>query len=212
MLYRNGDYATATQLALVALKEQEQLHDAQGMLATLRTLFDIQLPQRKDIEALEYSERLLVLALKFNFSVEIAEAYFCSANVARRLRRFNQAREYASKAFQRFEEMGNQPFLAAVLYEQSMIEFRDNNAMLAKKLAEASFDLMTLLSDDFNRVYCLLHLGDIELKLNNPSDAEQRWEQGVTLALSIRHPALKYLLGRLGREGGIIETLPAISA
>ncbi len=200
MLSRNGLYDDSNQLAKEILTQQESLSDVPGMFATLRLLVENKLAERQNQEAADYNNRFMSLALQHDFQAEVAEAYFCAANVSRRLKNIPQARAYAKDAYQRFERMGNRLFLASVLYEQSTIEYIDNFAQQAKLLGESALQLMESLKDDFNCVYCYLHLGDVETKLGHHDLARLRWQQGLELGVAIRHPAVKFLRSRLGIE------------
>ncbi len=108
------------------------------------------------------------------------------------LKQFEQAWYYAEKGRQSFEQMGNQAFYAITLYEESIILKLTGQTASALELGQASLALMISLQDEFNRVYCLHHLGDLYQRLNQPTEAQQLWQEGYTLARSIHHPYTPY--------------------
>lgn len=66
------------------------------------------------------------------------------------------------------------------------------HAESALELGQTSLVLMISLQDEFNRVYCLHHLGDLYQRLNQPAEAQRLWQEGYTLARTIHHPYTPY--------------------
>lgn len=197
LLFRQGDGAQADKLCHEALAIQEQADDLPAHLDTLRLLADIAIAARNDTQAEVYCLRALHLVETFDYPAGMAEIYFSYATVCRRLEQFDKAWDYAEAARQLFARMNNRAMLTYVLYEQSVIKKRIGDYAAALDIGLTSLRQMVDLGADFNRMYCLYHLGDLYQRLERYDEAQQTWCEGETLARILHHPVFEKFKERL---------------
>jgi hypothetical protein len=53
-----------------------------------------------------------------------------------------------------------------------------------------SLKIMTELQDEYNRVMCLAHLGELYRRVGDTGEARHLWQEAEALALQIHHPEL----------------------
>jgi len=200
LLYRQGSYQQAEQLSQQTLEIHSRYHQPLEMLEWLRLLMDCALATEQNEVAKTFGLKALRLAESSGHRNEYAEVSFTLATVYRRLKQVEQAWTYAEEGRRLFEQMGIQSFVSYTLYEQSKIKFLQRELIQALDLAQRSLSLMETLQDDFNRVYCLLHLGQIQVELNQHQEAQQIWLAGLTLAQSLHHPLVETILAALHKH------------
>lgn len=197
LLFRQGDGVAAERLCHEALAIQAEADDIPARLDTLRLLADIAIAARNDTEAEVYCCAALRLLETFDYPAGMAEIYFSYATVCRRLEQFDKAWEYAEAARTLFARMNNRAMLTYVLYEQSVIKKRIGDYPAALDIGLTSLHQMVDLGADFNRMYCLYHLGDLYQRLGRHSEAQQTWCEGETLARTLHHPVIEKFKERL---------------
>ena len=197
LYYRQGSYTQAQQLCQAALTLQEEEEDHLGLLLSLRLLTDLAMAQKDLKQAQALGKQFIELATQFGYQSELAEAYYSMATVHRLLNELNKAWDYASAAARIFHTIGNRAFLSYVSYEQSRIKRLAGDEQAAIELGHHSLTLMTANADDYNRVYCLMHLGDLYQQSNARTTAYQYWEEAKTLALHLHHPLMTQIDERL---------------
>ncbi|MBP7963138.1 MAG: AAA family ATPase [Caldilineaceae bacterium] len=197
LLYRNGEYRQAKQLGEEALAIQQTEQDTLGLLLTLRLLADVAISEKDFAVAKQHCQHALQLATPTTYRSELAETYYSLATIHRLLNEAEQAWRYAADAYHHFVQIGNRWFQAYTLYEQSKIKQLVGELPAALALGLKSLDLLSDLGDTYNRVNCLLQLGDLYRQFEQVSEAERLWGEGMTLAQSIHHPKIDEFHKRL---------------
>jgi tetratricopeptide (TPR) repeat protein/transcriptional regulator with XRE-family HTH domain len=189
LLYRTGDYRQSRQYCEAALAIQEQ-QDIAGQLGTLSLLTDNALMERDHVQAEAYCKRSIELATQYNYQGELAEGYFHYAAVCHRLEQFDRAWTYAEQARKLFERLGSRAWLAYTLYELSMIKRIIGENPTAISIGLESLSIMAELQDEYNRVMCMMHLGELYRRSGDTDEARRLWQAAETLAVQIHHPEL----------------------
>lgn len=186
--YRNGEYTKAKLLCQDVLRRQQKAGEMIGTLATLRLLIDIAIDLDQYHVAETYGEMAIQIATYTRRKAELAESTFCLATIYRLQKRLDKAWHYSEEARKTFEQIGNLAFIAYVYYEQSMVtmEMGDYQSALEKNLE--SNRLMQELNDNYNRIICLLRLGEIYRQTGDAKRAQEVWAEGRELARSANHP------------------------
>jgi tetratricopeptide (TPR) repeat protein/DNA-binding XRE family transcriptional regulator/ABC-type cobalamin/Fe3+-siderophores transport system ATPase subunit len=197
LLHRLAQYGQSNSLCLQALELQERAHEITDLLATLRLLTDNAFEEQDLTRAEAYALRSLQLATQYHDHSELVKTYWNLATLYRRLARYPEALDYAEKAIERFTQMGNRAFTSYALYEKSMTQklMGDYHASLAT--GQHALAIMTELADEYNRIYCLNHVGTLYWQLQQPLAAQQCWETALLLAKQLHHPKTSELEAHL---------------
>ncbi|MEZ4736701.1 MAG: NB-ARC domain-containing protein, partial [Caldilineaceae bacterium] len=188
LFFRLGDYEQCSHLGQQALAIQKKAEKTLDILETLRLLTECALACQDHAQAASLAQRAMTLSQRSAYQTEFAEACFSLAVVHRRLNDLLTAWRYAEQSRQLFEQMGIRSFLSYALYEESKIKLLQQEYAQALALGQQSLAIMAALSDDFNRVYCLKHLGQIYQQVGNLTAAETVWCEAEQVAIAIHHP------------------------
>ncbi len=199
ILYRRGKFEDARLLCERALTMQEERNDWLGLLPTLRLLADIALEQKNYDLANLHCQRALELCERLQNLGELGAIYYSLTVVARLQENFILAHTYAEKGLFLFQHAGYRQFEALILYELSRINAKTQHYDIAIDTGVKALALIDSISDSFNKVYIMRHLGDLYNKLGVQEKACQYWKEALSLANSQLHPLTTYLIEQIDR-------------
>ncbi len=197
LFYRRGFVGKAQSLCEWAQKVQEETQDTASLLPTLRLLADIAVEQKKYEIANGYCQRALDLCNQLHNRGELAATYYSLTVVARLQEDYPRAQSYAQEALSLFQLIGDRGFQALMYYELSRILAGNQAFESSIEIGVKSMKMLQDLHEDFNLVYILQHLGDVQNHLGNVQDATELWQSAISIALPNEHPLTANIQDRL---------------
>ncbi|MCB0085505.1 MAG: hypothetical protein KDE47_31405, partial [Caldilineaceae bacterium] len=188
LAYRRGSISVAKALCLWAKEAQEKNEDIVSLLPTLRLLVDIALEEKEFDAANQYCARALDFSNQIHDRGELAATYYSLTVNARLQKEYNQAHTYAKEALALFELMGDRGFQALMHYELSRILAGTHSFTESIAIGLKSMKMFEDLSEDFNLVYVLQHLGALYCQLGDRVQATMLWQRALVIALAKEHP------------------------
>jgi DNA-binding SARP family transcriptional activator/predicted ATPase len=197
LFYRRGFFGKAQSLCEWAQKVQEETQDTASLLPTLRLLADIAVEQKNYEVANEYCQRALDLCNQLHNRGELAATYYSLTVVARLQENYPRAQSYAQEALSLFQLIGDRGFQALMYYELSRILAGNQAFERSIEIGIKSMKMLQDLHEDFNLVYILQHLGDVQKQLGHQQDATELWQSALSIALPNEHPLTANIQDRL---------------
>ena len=199
--YRQGNFDKSEAICHEALAIHEAHPMPLGAVRVLRLFMDIAIERQQPDLALAMAERATDIAQQARLQDDLIEIRYGVAVVRRILGRYGLALNLAREVFEVSERTGKILFQILSLHEQSVAMKLLGQYDKAFEMAQRSLSLFADGEEHFNRVICLLNMGEIQEGLGRIRQARSTYSHALGIAEEIGHPRISILRERIAALG-----------